>query len=68
MSEQEILTSPETLQRALASDRARREGAAGEALSAALREIQERYHVDPIVVVRVMPSGACVPGIEWRAR
>lgn len=66
--EQEILTNPESLERALMLDRARREQGAREALEAALREIQERYRVDPVIVLRVLPSGACAPGIEWRSR
>lgn len=63
-----MIETPETLQQAIAADRARREAEALKALEASLRDIQERFNVDPIVVVRVLPSGACVPGIEWRSR
>jgi hypothetical protein len=56
------------LERALAADRARREAAAREALDAALQEIQARHRVDLVVVFRVIPSGATIPGIEFKAR
>jgi hypothetical protein len=56
------------LERALAADRARREAAAREALDAALQEIQARHRVDLVVVFRVVPSGATIPGIEFKAR
>ncbi len=56
------------LERALAVDRARREAAAREALDAALQEIQARHRVDLVVVFRVVPSGATIPGIEFKAR
>ena len=56
------------LERALALDRARRETAAREALEVALREIQTQHRVDLVVVLRILPSGATAPGIEFRAR
>jgi hypothetical protein len=56
------------LERALAADRARREAAAREALDAALQEIQARHRVDLVVVFRVVPTGATIPGIEFKAR
>ena len=56
------------LERAIVVDRARREAAAREALEAALAQIQSQHRVDLVVVLRVLPTGATAPGIEFRAR
>lgn len=56
------------LERAVAADRGARESRARAALELALQEIQRQHRVDLVVVLRVLPSGATVPGIEFRAR
>lgn len=56
------------LEQALANDRLRREAAAREEFAKVMQEIQARLKVDLITVFRVQPSGAVVPGIEFKAR
>lgn len=58
----------EELERALEAERASREAAAMQELGAILRDLQARFRVDVVTVVRVMPDGRVVPGIELRAR
>lgn len=56
------------LEAALHADRTRREAQAREELAHALADIQTRNRVDPVSVLRVLPNGAVVPAIEFRAR
>ena len=56
------------LEAALAADRAKREATAREEFARLLADLQARNRVDPIVVMRVLPNGAVLPAIEFKAR